>query len=131
MAGAGAISTLFGWMLLVFGHTMIITHSKIFAPLRQRLDLDHHPFFGWLLTCPQCMGFWVGAFWSLFNVAPWAASFHFGWPGAFAVLGASCASSGSTYLLAKLLFHLDPEPPVKIVSAIRRRPLGPMHMRRP
>lgn len=50
------------WLLSCFGLTWIITRSVIFAPLRTFLPkpMGTTPFWGTLVRCPQCMGFWVG-----------------------------------------------------------------------
>lgn len=55
------------WLVAVFGLTWIITRSVLFAPLRALFPkpMGSAPFLGTLLRCPQCMGFWVGAFFSL------------------------------------------------------------------
>jgi hypothetical protein len=52
------------FVLIGFGITTIITKSTIFEPLRNRLDNGDDSlsenFFGLLITCPMCVGFWVG-----------------------------------------------------------------------
>jgi len=57
-----------------FGVTTIITKSKIFEPLREKLDNGYdnlkHNFWGLLINCPLCVGFWVGVFLSLFFYSP-------------------------------------------------------------
>ena len=55
---------LFLFILIGFGITTIITKSTIFEPLRDRLDnggdtlIDN--FWGLLIVCPMCVGFWIG-----------------------------------------------------------------------
>jgi hypothetical protein len=55
------------WLLSCFGLTWIVTRSVIFGWLRALAPkpMGTTPFFGTLLRCPQCMGFWVGALHSL------------------------------------------------------------------
>lgn len=60
---------IFIYTILVYSHTNIITQSEIFRPLRDWCDKVSH-FLGSLFSCPMCMGFWVGVFWSCINVSP-------------------------------------------------------------
>lgn len=52
-----------------FGITTIITKGDIFEPIRNWLDNGEEKlydnFFGLLITCPLCVGFWVGVIQSL------------------------------------------------------------------
>lgn len=52
------------FILIGFGITTIITKSSIFEPLRDRLDNGgdtlSENFFGMLIVCPMCVGFWIG-----------------------------------------------------------------------
>lgn len=50
------------WLLSCLGLTWVLTRSAIFAWLRALFPKPHGeaPFFGILVRCPQCMGFWVG-----------------------------------------------------------------------
>ncbi len=57
------------YFLLIYGNTNIITQSEIFEPLRDSIDKISH-FLGSLFSCPMCMGFWVGVFWSAMNLSP-------------------------------------------------------------
>jgi len=66
------------WSLGVFGTTNIIVVSTIFSPIREwvlfsdKKDrvLRRFKFPGKLITCPMCMGFWIGCFWSVFLWSP-------------------------------------------------------------
>lgn len=55
---------LFLFVLIGFGITTIITKSTIFEPLRDRLDNGgdslSENFWGLLIVCPMCVGFWIG-----------------------------------------------------------------------
>ena len=55
---------LFLFVLIGFGITTIITKSTLFEPLRDRLDNGgdsiSENFWGLLIICPMCVGFWVG-----------------------------------------------------------------------
>lgn len=46
------------FLLSSIGLTMIITHSYIFKPLRKKIN-SISPFFGKLINCCQCTGFYV------------------------------------------------------------------------
>lgn len=56
--------SLFIWILVSFGITFTITHSKLLKSLRERAA-EHNPLLGELLCCPMCLGFWVGSLLSL------------------------------------------------------------------
>ena len=52
-------------MLLLFGLTgitLIIVRAEIFYGLRGWLLARRPKDVGYLFTCPQCMGFWIGLF---------------------------------------------------------------------
>lgn len=55
---------LFLFILIGFGITTIITKSTLFEPLRDRLDngsdVVTENFWGMLIVCPMCVGFWIG-----------------------------------------------------------------------
>jgi len=48
------------WSLATFGAANIVVYSTIFKPVR--LALAKIPFFGKLVNCILCMGFWVEYF---------------------------------------------------------------------
>ena len=52
----------FIWFCLIsYGLTQILVYGKIFDPIRPKTG-----WFGQLLKCPMCTGFWVGLFlWSV------------------------------------------------------------------
>jgi len=52
---------LFLFLLSCIGATFIINISYLFKPLREGVA-NISPFFGKLLKCSQCMGFWIGIF---------------------------------------------------------------------
>ena len=52
-------------MLITFGISLVITQSKIFAPIRTRIA-KISTFLGDLVKCIMCTGFWIGLFLSLF-----------------------------------------------------------------
>ena len=52
---------MFIYIFLVYGMTNIITQSSIFEPLRIKIN-EKNPMLGLLVSCPMCMGFWVGIF---------------------------------------------------------------------
>lgn len=49
------------FLLSCLGATFIINFSYIFKKIREKI-FKASPFFGKLLKCPQCTGFWVGIF---------------------------------------------------------------------
>ena len=67
------------FLLIGFGVTTIITSSKIFEPLRDRLDTGRtkltHNFFGYLIVCPLCVGFWWGLTQSIMMFSPTMSMF--------------------------------------------------------
>ena len=48
------------WALFVFGVTLIVTGSTASAPLRRWITRDVSKTLGSFLSCPMCIGFWVG-----------------------------------------------------------------------
>lgn len=53
------IAHLLRFTFIVFGVTFIVTQSQIFEPFRSLFS--KLSFFGKLIRCPMCFGFWVGA----------------------------------------------------------------------
>jgi hypothetical protein len=56
------------WSIGVFGTANIISISKIFEPFRN--FLKPVPFFGKMVSCVLCTGFWVGVFWGYTMFSP-------------------------------------------------------------
>ena len=56
------IFSLIGWSI-----TSVVVNGSIFDPLRNYL-LIKSPFFGKLISCMQCSGFWVGIFLGLLSI---------------------------------------------------------------
>ena len=74
------------FILACYGMTLILMYGKIFNKIRPK-----NGFFGDLLKCSLCTGFWVGIFNSfLINV-----DFN------FFICG--CISAGTTYILDKII----------------------------
>ena len=46
------------WFLIVVGCTTILTQSSLFFPVRERLEKSRLK--TTFLSCPMCVGFWVG-----------------------------------------------------------------------
>ena len=135
MACAAAILfVLVGWMLSTYGLTLVVTHSSIMAPLRARLA--PYPFFGRLVRCPMCFGWWAGGLLAApvaLRLSP-LISRALGVPVtpldiAFVIFSAAFASSGlnwavfvaTTRLGALKHLGLEPLEPPKVVSIVRRR----------
>ena len=81
----------FIWFCLIsYGLTQILVYGKIFDPIRPKTG-----WFGQLLKCPMCTGFWVGLF--LWFVKDYTQLFNF--DNSFItgfLLG--CASSAAAYV---------------------------------
>jgi hypothetical protein len=134
MACAAAILfVMVGWMLSAYGLTLVVTHSSIMAPLRALLA--PYPFFGRLVKCPMCFGWWAGGLLGApvaLRLAP-LASRALGVPItpldiAFIIFAACFASSGLNWAIfvetsrRGALKHLGMEPdrPPTIISLVRR-----------
>jgi hypothetical protein len=73
------------WALSVWGTVQIIAGSKFFAPLRDRFPAADEgekirtvaKFFGTLITCPMCLGWWLGSLMHVLGMGLWANAF--GW----------------------------------------------------
>lgn len=50
------------WLLYIAGITIIITQSSIFKPIRDDFNEINPAILGKLVSCPLCLGFWVGLF---------------------------------------------------------------------
>lgn len=57
------------WVCVCFGIAFAITHSKVFAKVREKAN-SVHPMLGYFTGCPMCMGFWVGLGLGFFWVSP-------------------------------------------------------------
>jgi hypothetical protein len=56
------------WSLAVYGTSNIIVFSNIFKPVREYLK--DTKFFGKMIVCILCTGFWIGVFWGIFLWSP-------------------------------------------------------------
>lgn len=58
------------FLLVGFGVTTIVSKSTIFEGVRNRIDNGsdeiYENFFGMIIRCPRCLGFWVGVFLSFY-----------------------------------------------------------------
>jgi len=57
------------WILVSYGITSGITGSSLLLPVRLKIA-KFSKFFGDLINCPLCFGFWVGAFLNLTWLSP-------------------------------------------------------------
>lgn len=98
------------WFLVVDGITLIVTQSKLTSPLRDALDARSE-FFGFLLSCPMCFGFWVGVLLALLGLLPEGLPANWPtWAIAWASGAAASASAFSFHVVRKLLMQqLKPE----------------------
>lgn len=46
------------WLLVVYGTTLAITGAKVTAPIRRLFSRS--PRLAHFVSCPMCVGFWVG-----------------------------------------------------------------------
>ncbi len=83
------------FILISYGITQIIVYGEIFDPLRQFLK-NKSEWFGKLVSCPMCTGFWVGVF--LFGVNGLTELFKFEYNYINALLLGGL-SSGTSYIL--------------------------------
>lgn len=80
--------------LCAYGMTFIIVYGSIFNKIRPEKGSG---FFGKLLNCPLCTGFWVGVFLAI--ISPYTSLFTFEYtPVNWFLLG--CLSAGVCYLLS-------------------------------
>ena len=75
------------WILVSFGITTILSISKIFKPVREYVK-NKSAFWGDMLACSMCTGFWVGAFLCITYFSPTGN-----------ILFDACLSSASCWLL--------------------------------
>lgn len=83
---------LFYFVLISHGLTQILVYGKIFNRIRPTRG-----WFGDLLSCPMCTGFWVGLFLWVTNDYTELFSYDFSLLTGF-LLG--CLSSGTSYILS-------------------------------
>ena len=73
------------FILACYGMTQILVYGTIFDKIKPK-----EGFFGKLLSCPLCTGFWVGILnWFVFDVE-------------CGIFSAGCISSGTSYILCML-----------------------------
>ncbi len=103
------------WAAVVWGVTMIVTTSKIFAGLRGAFPHAYGPdkltlknTFGTLLRCPMCFGFWVGVFFAALGYSPVELSQTLPTPvaHALALLSAGAAASAVSWTWHVVLARL-------------------------
>lgn len=77
---------LLSFILASYGMTMIAVYGKIFNPIRPKTG-----FFGDMLACTLCSGFWIGMIiWNAFNLP-------------FNIFIAGFISAGTSYMLSKIV----------------------------
>ena len=80
------------WILVVFGFVTIVSLSKMMLPIR-KLVTKVHPFFGELLGCPMCFGFWAGGIMNLLGYS------HYGGCEGISILYDALLGSSISYIL--------------------------------
>lgn len=92
------MSELLSFILVCFGCTNILAYGKIFDAVRPK-----HKFF----HCPMCLGFWVGALFSLVLKSPFVLNEISGVSNimidGFNMFLCGCLSSGTSYMLAMIV----------------------------
>lgn len=83
--------------LVAYGMTFIIVYGSIFNKIRPKKDSG---FFGKLLNCPLCTGFWCGVF--LHVVSAYTSLFTFDYTVVNGFL-LGCLSAGVCYLLSNII----------------------------
>lgn len=81
----------------MYGVTLVITGSRIFAPVRTRVFRDWH-----FVRCPMCVGWWVGLAVGLagYGAAAWGS-----WP----AVAQAFAGSGFCWVTHVVLVRLGSE----------------------
>lgn len=78
-----SMELIFVFLLASYGVTNILTGSRLFAPIRDFLNLSAYYWpkkLGELLSCPMCTGFWCGVFWyAVITDDSWRSMFDFEW----------------------------------------------------
>ena len=87
------------FILVSHGMTQILVYGSIFDKVRPK-----EGFFGELLGCPMCTGFWVGVF--LWGINPLTALFTYDLSVVTGFM-LGCLSSGTCYLLSVALQKLE------------------------
>jgi hypothetical protein len=90
------------WVLATFGLATIIVNSTIMAPFRAKVE-KLSPFFGKLVNCILCTGFWSGVFWSSMYWNPFTQYSLFGIMDA---LFAGCLGTATTWLIYLKVYPL-------------------------
>ena len=83
------------FILISHGMTQIIVYGEIFESFRKWID-KNSKWFGKLVTCPMCAGFWVGVF--LFGINGLTELFNFEYNIANLLI-LSCVASATSYAL--------------------------------
>lgn len=122
------------WFVLTgYGLTQLLVYGSIFNKPRNFIK-SRSDFFGELVSCPMCMGFWVGVF--LFGLNPFTELFNFelnlvnllicGWLG-----------SGSSYVMNMVFTdkgvgffhnHNDPVSDTQGCESCKQTPYGQMNL---
>ena len=90
------------YILIVYGISGIITISKIFEPLRDVAEKRSPGFWYYLVSCMQCLPFWVGIFVTFIIGIPFEAGNDILPSGVntfFAYLFSGALFSGTTFLI--------------------------------
>ena len=83
--------SLLWFVLTCYGLTQILVYGSIFDGLRSKKG-----FFGNLVKCPMCTGYWVGLL--VFLISPWTELFTFEY-NVINMLICGWLSSGTSYVL--------------------------------
>ena len=100
VAARGGGVTLALFVLACVGAVEIVTTGRIFAGLRAWLLRGRTAPLGRLVSCPMCLGWWVGGVWSALGLFPVVA------PRAVVILAGACASSGACWSVHVVLVRL-------------------------
>jgi hypothetical protein len=95
----------FAWWAIVWGATMILTQSSLFAPFRLRC-LRLNQWLGTLVICPMCSGFWVGVAACALGVVGPSAVLSVPWPVWARAWADGCAASALCWFSHVVLGHL-------------------------
>lgn len=87
-------------LLACFGMTLILVHGKILDCPRNFL-VERFGFFGKMIQCSMCTGWWVGLFFAFIWVL------HGTFPYLFYFITLAFASSGVSFLLERMAIFID------------------------
>jgi hypothetical protein len=94
------------FLLICLGLTGIINFSKILSPVRSIFKTLSNTLYSFI-TCPQCVGFWVGGFISLLFTPFFKLTFDFHFFPLIYFILMACISSFVNYAIYTFLDYIE------------------------